>query len=987
MSLTVGSIIGHYKITSLLGVGGMGEVYKAQDTNLERPVALKILPEHLIEDADRVRRFVQEAKSASALNHPHIITIYEIGQANPSQIIEVSQAQIAASNPSASVPSSGVIHYMAMEFVDGVTLHHKIHKERKDLKKLLHYLAQAAEGLAKAHSAGIVHRDLKPENIMITSDGYAKILDFGLAKLVEASDTKAAAPTGAELEEAATAVMNKTQPGMVMGTLGYMSPEQVQGKEIDQRSDIFSFGCILYEATTNQKPFKGDSLIDSLHKIIYSQPQPIRELNLNAPAELQRIVRKCMAKDAAERFQSIKDVAIDLRDLVREYDVQPTVSGSFPPTIPSDSHPLSSDSHSLPSGAPSYTAPTASQPPYQMTQPSDISSVNSNMVMANSGAVSGVVTGALPAVRRKRWMVIGGLMVFALAAVGLWYALVWNKNAKSRNAPAFQTTKISKLTTTGKSIGTVISPDGKYVAHIALDAGKQTLMVRQTATTGNVTVVEPDDSLINDLTFSPDSNFIYFSKRKKEVPIRNLYKVPSLGGTPPTQVLGDVDSAISFSPDGKRFAFIRNYSDKGESGLLIVNEDGSNEQQVALHSRGNFFIATAWSPDGKVLAATTRRTDDGVRVELLGVQLSDGSEQVIGTQKWAIITSLAWLADGSGLMLSGVERGPGSNKFQLFQISYPEGKARRLTDGLTNYAGVSLTKDSNSLVTLQANVIAQLWLAPNGDVSKAKQVTTGSITYGYLSWTPDAKLVYMSEESGAVDIWMMDGEGKNKKQLTSNAGMNAYPSLAADGSYIVFNSNRGNDPSVFQVWRMNLDGSNQKQLTQGASAFYPTISPDGKWVVYAAISESGKPNLWKMPIDGGDAVQLTTYVSVWPKISPDGKFIACQYQDEQPNSLSKVGIIPIAGGSPIKSFSIPQGQFTWSFDGKGIMYVDNKVGVSNIWLQPIDGGAAKQLTQFQADSIYSYAWSRDGKQLICSRGNETTDVILIKDAGTAEANP
>lgn len=978
MSLTVGSVVGHYKITSLLGVGGMGEVYKAQDISLERPVALKILPEHLVEDDDRVRRFVQEAKSASALNHPHIITIYEIGQATPSQIIELPQA----GNQPAPAANPGIVHYMAMEFVDGVTLHHKIHKESKDLKKLLVYLAQAAEGLAKAHAAGIVHRDLKPENIMVTGDGYAKILDFGLAKLVEAGDHQTAKPTGAELEEAATAMMNKTQPGMVMGTLGYMSPEQVQGKEVDPRSDIFSFGCILYEATTSQRPFKGDSLIDSLHKIIYSQPQPIRELNLNAPVELQRIVRKCMAKDPAERYQSVRDVAIDLRELVREYDLQPTVSGMYVPTTLSDSHLHTGDAYTSSGGSQS-----ASQPPYQNTNPSGFSAANSIPPLANSG-ISGTVSGAIPAVKSRRWLMLGGALVLALAVLGLLYVLVWNRHSKSRTAPAFQTVKTTRLTTTGKSVGGVISPDGKFVAQVAMEAGKQTLLVRQTATTGNVTVVEPDETLIEGLTFSPDSNFIYFTKRKQGDPVRVLYKVASLGGTPPTQVLNDVDSALSFSPDGKRFAFVRFYPREAESALLVVNEDGSNEQRIAMRTRGNAYMAVAWSPDGKVLAAPARKTEDGVRVELIAVQLSDGSEQVIGTQRWATITSLAWLADGSGLMLSGVERGTGTNKFQLYQMTYPDGRMRRLTDGLTNYAGVSLTKDSQSLVSLQANVLAQLWLAPNGDAGKARQITTGSINYNFLSWTTDARIVYMSDESGTADIWIMDSEGRNKRQLTSNAGVNAYPSVAPDGSAIIFNSNRGNDPSVFQVWRMNLDGSNPRQLTQGTSAFYPVISPDGKWVVYAALSETGKPNLYKLPIDGGEPVQLTRNLSVWPKISPDGKFIACQYSDEQQVALPKIAIIPFDGGTPLKTFDIPLGQVNWSADGKGLLYVDNKAGVSNIWLQPIEGGAAKQLTQFQTDNIFSYAWSRDGKQLLASRGNETTDLILMKDdSEAAKANP
>ncbi|PYT07307.1 MAG: hypothetical protein DMF60_07385 [Acidobacteria bacterium] len=266
------------------------------------------MPAALVTDSDRVRRFIGEAKAASALNHPHIITIYEIGE-----------IQLDADNP------QSVAHYIAMEYVTGPTLHLKIHREGIELKKLLEYFAQAADGLAKAHAAGIVHRDLKPDNIMVTEDGYAKILDFGLAKLIEAVETET--PSGADLGEAATAVMDKTRPGVVMGTIGYMSPEQAQGKPVDQRSDIFSFGCILYEATTRHKPFQGDSVIDSLHKIIYAQAPPIGNTNPDAPAELQRIIRKCLAKDPAERFQSIKDIAIDLRDLIKEYDFQPRVSG------------------------------------------------------------------------------------------------------------------------------------------------------------------------------------------------------------------------------------------------------------------------------------------------------------------------------------------------------------------------------------------------------------------------------------------------------------------------------------------------------------------------------------------------------------------------------------------------------------------------------------------------------------------------------------
>src|ERR1700681_546598 len=260
--LATSSILSHYRIVSKIGAGGMGEVYLADDTRLHRKAALKVLPNEVASNQDRMRRFEQEAQAAAALNHPNIAHIYEIGE------------------------SDGV-NFIAMEFIDGVTLREKIHQERTELRKLLRYLQHAAEGLAKAHAAGIVHRDLKPDNIMITRDGHAKILDFGLAKLVEQPPVP-----GGDSGEAATAVMQQhSTPGVIMGTVGYMSPEQAQGKtnEIDQRSDIFSFGCILYEAVTGKKPFEGDSVVKSLHMVIYESVPAIAELNPSAPADLQRI--------------------------------------------------------------------------------------------------------------------------------------------------------------------------------------------------------------------------------------------------------------------------------------------------------------------------------------------------------------------------------------------------------------------------------------------------------------------------------------------------------------------------------------------------------------------------------------------------------------------------------------------------------------------------------------------------------------------------
>src|SRR2546425_2522 len=292
--LSANTILSHYRIVSKIGTGGMGEVYLAQDTKLDRKVALKILPADLASNRDRMERFIREAKSAAALNHPNIATIHEIGE------------------------SDGV-NFIAMEFIDGATVREKIHRDRVPLSKLLKYLIQVAEGLSKAHAAGIVHRDLKPDNIMITRDDYVKVLDFGLAKLVEPQRTFESGQVGSS--EIATAIRQQQSiPGMVVGTIGYMSPEQASGRvnEIDHRSDIFSFGCILFEAATGQRAFEGKDALDSLHKIVHAPTPQLKDVNPLAPDDLQRVVRRCLAKEPEKRYQSMKEVALEIDDLQQE---------------------------------------------------------------------------------------------------------------------------------------------------------------------------------------------------------------------------------------------------------------------------------------------------------------------------------------------------------------------------------------------------------------------------------------------------------------------------------------------------------------------------------------------------------------------------------------------------------------------------------------------------------------------------------------------
>src|SRR5882724_1059476 len=464
MSIAAGSRISRYEIVSKLGVGGMGEVYKAHDTSLDRNVALKILPPDLVQDPDRVRRFVQEAKSASALSHPHIITIYEIGEikVDPGQVMESKDSGAKSSEYSAPTVSSD-IHFIAMELVDGETLHAKIYREKVELKKLLEYLIQVSDGLAKAHSSGIVHRDLKPDNIMVTHDEYAKILDFGLAKLVEQQKPESAAD---DITEADTAIMQRTQAGVVMGTVGYMSPEQVQGKTVDFRSDIFSFGCVLYECATRHKPFEGESMIDTLHKIVYTPPPPPTEFNPDVPDELQRIIRKCLAKDPDERYQSMKDVAVDLRQLKREYDSGAVITGA---------HAAVAHSTGAHAGLP-------------------------------TGYMSAPAVAPLEKPKTNRWLPIA--VAFGIIVVVVGGVFVYKTFLAKPSHPTYQSITFSRLTNSGKITGISISPDGKYVVYAMSDGGLQSAWVRQVATSTNVPIIPGTQANFGGFTFTADGNYV-----------------------------------------------------------------------------------------------------------------------------------------------------------------------------------------------------------------------------------------------------------------------------------------------------------------------------------------------------------------------------------------------------------------------------------------------------------------------------------------------
>jgi eukaryotic-like serine/threonine-protein kinase len=376
MALAPGTTVGHYEIRSKIGAGGMGEVYLARDAKLDRKIALKILPAEVASQTDRMQRFLREARAAAALNHPNIAHIYEIGESNG-------------------------VNFIAMEFIDGQTLREVIHGGQTDLAKLLRYLQHTAEGLTKAHAAGIVHRDLKPDNIMVTRDGHAKILDFGLAKLVEPQHG-----SGSSSSDIATAILQQhSTPGMILGTAGYMSPEQAQGKtkEVDQRSDIFSFGCILFEAVTGRRAFEGKDAIDSLNKIIREPVPSIGDFNPSAPADLQRVVRRCLAKDPDQRYQTIRDVAIELKEVRRELKGSAGQDTTAPPPPPK--------SGVLPSGG-DLPSPLTS-PPEGGTASKAEGSTHGTRASSAEYLVSGI--------KQHKLAVLMGAVFLVAGAIGLFY--------------------------------------------------------------------------------------------------------------------------------------------------------------------------------------------------------------------------------------------------------------------------------------------------------------------------------------------------------------------------------------------------------------------------------------------------------------------------------------------------------------------------------------------------------------------------------------
>ena len=888
--MEVGKAFLHFVVVRQLGKGGMGDVYLAEDQKLGRKVALKFLPPEFIQSEDRLRRFELEARAASALNHPNILTIFEIGVADGH-------------------------HFIASEFIEGETLRDRIARlGALPIPQAVDIAIQVAAALSAAHAAKITHRDMKPENIMIRQDGYVKVLDFGLAKHHQ---TDAKTDPGSVIP---TKTFAQTEPGTVLGTVPYMSPEQVRGLELDSRTDLFSLGIVLYEMVAGRIPFDGDTRSDVIVSILQHEPVQLSTFISDVRPELEWIVDKALRKDREERYQTAKEMMGDLKRLHH------------------------------PSGATSSTSGPATK-------------ISSDPIPPTS-------TASQSAVKDGKKYIVGVALVLAAILIGF---LVW-KNTRAVQEPSVKTSdiKISRLTTNGAVGEAAISPDGKLVAYSAGVGGQESLWVKQILTGSNISIIPPEDSSYHGLTFSPDGNFIFAAKSGPGSQGTYLIKIPVLGGSA-TRILEHVDSALSFSQDGSRIAFVR-YDSNNIAKLVTASVDGSSIQTQLEMPPPRFMDnkSLLWSNDGTQIIFSGGSGDN--LPSLLSITI--GSNKVVPVSTlWGDFDGIAWNRNRNAIIASAANSS--DNWFyQIWSIPIAGGEAQRVTNDPNNYVGLSASSDSKSFVTVQNDRLSDIWITSEDQKSTAKQITFERYDgRGGLGWTPDGKIIFGNRN---FDLWMMDGDGSNRRQLTVEEHSNRNPVVSQDGKYVIFESWRKSPRGqTCALWIMTIEGTNPKWLAP--TGCLVTASSMGDSILFDYHPTSA--GIWKVSRNGGDPVQIIKDEASKPSISPDGSKIACYRLNRSVSDQTEIAIYSADGGSPLQTFpataDVDGRMLKWTPDGTGIVFIVVQAGVSNLWVQPLNGAAPKQITHFESDPIIAFDWAKNGGIAI-ARGKTQNDVILIR---------
>ena len=913
-----GLVIGDYKVLRKIGRGGMGEVYLAKDQRLGRNVALKVLPNYFREQTDRLRRFETEACAASALNHPNILTIYGLGQADSR-------------------------HFIATEFIEGETLRQHIPDEGMKISEALDVSVQIASALSAAHEAGIIHRDIKPENIMLRRDGYVKVLDFGLAKLAE--DWR-----GGGGEDTPTRPLLKTDSGAVMGTVQYMSPEQARGLTLDARTDIWSFGVVLYEMISGRVPFDGETSSHTVVSILEDDTPPLKEARPDAPAELEWIVMKALRKDRSERYQTTKELLGDLKELKHKLDFQAELERSTSPTKAGKE------------SAESRKASVASSSDAAIAETVRIETARNTSSFDNLTS----------SVRRNwRWALIAlfaPLFAFALAFVGYKYVNSLRSEVnvpKNSNASRPQRPLVSKQITTWAGLDAFpsFSPDGNSIAYCSDHGGSFEIYVKQLTPGGREIQLTNDGQQNLQPVWSPDGKWIAFYSDRRG----GIWVVPSLGGAP--RQLTDFGSRPAFSPDGSLIAFqsrggfdpqINSPNIAPPSTIWVVPLVGGGAKQITKDGTPpGGHGSPCWSPDGRRITF--------VAVELGSIYAPLWTVGRDGGDLKPVFNNSAprpfggydpvYAPDGKSLYVTSSS---GSRNWAVVKIPVSPETGQATGEpvviketGWTVYKNHHISADGKRLISSADEMTSNLFsiqLSPSGEAVGAPLSLTQDTTFRKSSpaFSPDGKRVAYQKfiPGGFHDIWLMDADGKNQTQLTTDPGSEVFPTWFPQSDRVAFLYNETNSrkgPHSLRSIEIQT-GREDVILNPTLEVSFPQLAPDGKTFAFNSTSD-GVTNIWTISLDGGQPRQLTFSNGSmgFPRWSPDGQLIAFEATE---GDNSHIMIIPRDGGEP-RQLTFGAGQsFSggWSPDGSKISFAGYRNGVWNIWWVAREGGREKQVT-------------------------------------------